>query len=282
MATESPTHHAPVWLFSFVDLAFLLLIAMTQLDEGRELAVELGEIVVPRIHASAEGMPSAAAARWQLRVHPEDEAATSPFELVLPTADESEEPGRAARRRRRCARTSRRSRTPAWRGRSSRRTRTLAVRTCSTPSASSKKSGLIADVQPWRPISRSSSAPWRAGGYDRATASAQGVCRWHRCSRRGRSARATRSRTTSRGLAAELESIDRRQLVRRAAAGLALVARRHAGAGRASCRRAGTRARRADGGARADRAGAAAGRAAEPEPEPEPIVEPEPEPEPEP
>jgi hypothetical protein len=93
MATESPTHHAPVWLFSFVDLAFLLLIAMTQLDEGRELAVQLGEIVVPRIHASAEGMPSAAAARWQLRVHPADEQGASPFELVLPTADESEEPG---------------------------------------------------------------------------------------------------------------------------------------------------------------------------------------------
>jgi hypothetical protein len=88
MATESPTHHAPVWLFSFVDLAFLLLIAMTQLDEGRELALQLGEIVVPRIHASAEAMPSAAAARWQLRIHPSgagDESETvPPFELVLP------------------------------------------------------------------------------------------------------------------------------------------------------------------------------------------------------
>jgi len=96
MAAESPTHHAPVWLFSFVDLAFLLLIAMTQLDEGRELAIELGEIVVPRIHASAEGMPSAAAARWQLRVHPagvNGEPVTSPFELVLPRGDESEDPG---------------------------------------------------------------------------------------------------------------------------------------------------------------------------------------------
>jgi len=99
MAAESPTHHAPVWLFSFVDLAFLLLIAMTQLDEGRELAVQLGEIVVPRIHAKAEGMPSAAAARWQLRVHSaepaEGEAADPdhPFELVLPSADpEAEEP----------------------------------------------------------------------------------------------------------------------------------------------------------------------------------------------
>jgi hypothetical protein len=108
MATESPTHHAPVWLFSFVDLAFLLLISMTQLDEGRELAIELGEIVVPKIHASAEGMPSSAAARWQLRVHPAETPATapgadpaapaapaaSPFELVLPTpdSDESDEP----------------------------------------------------------------------------------------------------------------------------------------------------------------------------------------------
>jgi hypothetical protein len=89
MATESPTHHAPVWLFSFVDLAFLLLIAMTQLDEGRELAVELGEIVVPRIHASAEGMPAAAAAGWQLRVHPAGENVASPFALVLPTVEES-------------------------------------------------------------------------------------------------------------------------------------------------------------------------------------------------
>jgi hypothetical protein len=88
MATESPTHHAPVWLFSFVDLAFLLLIAMTQLDEGRELALQLGEIVVPRIHASAEALPGAAATRWQLRIHPSrsgDESETaSPFELVLP------------------------------------------------------------------------------------------------------------------------------------------------------------------------------------------------------
>jgi hypothetical protein len=93
MATEAPTHHAPVWLFSFVDLAFLLLIAMTQLDEGRELALELGEIVVPRIHASAESMPGAAAARWQLRVHPsegspENAGAESPFELVLPREQE--------------------------------------------------------------------------------------------------------------------------------------------------------------------------------------------------
>lgn len=92
MPTDPPTHHAPVWLFSFVDLAFLLLIAMTQLDEGRALALELGEIVVPRIHAAAEAMPHAAATRWQLRVHPPDAGderdVGSPFELVLPTRED--------------------------------------------------------------------------------------------------------------------------------------------------------------------------------------------------
>jgi hypothetical protein len=91
MTAEAPTHHAPVWLFSFVDLAFLLLIAMTQLDEGHELALELGEIVVPRIHAAADAMPSAAAARWQLRIHPDEDAGEgaqqSPFELILPDAE---------------------------------------------------------------------------------------------------------------------------------------------------------------------------------------------------
>jgi hypothetical protein len=101
MATDSPTHHAPVWLFSFVDLAFLLLIAMTQLDEGRELALQLGEIVVPRIHASAEAMPSAAAARWQLRIHPDaadDESGTRPpFELVLPAEGGGEAAGERQR-----------------------------------------------------------------------------------------------------------------------------------------------------------------------------------------
>ena len=47
-------------------------------------------------HLTDMAMPSAAAVRWQLRVHPAEkpegeQPATSPFELVLPTASEEEE-----------------------------------------------------------------------------------------------------------------------------------------------------------------------------------------------
>ena len=51
---EAMTDHAPAWLFSFVDLAFLLLIAMTQVGvESNGIAMELGEIVIPRIQSDA-------------------------------------------------------------------------------------------------------------------------------------------------------------------------------------------------------------------------------------
>jgi hypothetical protein len=83
-ASDQSAHGAPVWLFSFVDLAFLLLIALTQLQSGKQIAVELGEIVVPTIKTEAEGMPSSAPAMWQLRVHPADAAQASAFELVDP------------------------------------------------------------------------------------------------------------------------------------------------------------------------------------------------------
>jgi hypothetical protein len=83
-ASDQSAHGAPVWLFSFVDLAFLLLIALMQLQSGKQMAVELGEIVVPKITTETEGMPSTAPVAWQLRVHPKDEAEASPFELMSP------------------------------------------------------------------------------------------------------------------------------------------------------------------------------------------------------
>jgi hypothetical protein len=62
---------APAWLFSFVDLAFLLLIAMTQLSSFDEERVELAELVLPSLQRSAgEPLDPEAAAGWQLRVHP--------------------------------------------------------------------------------------------------------------------------------------------------------------------------------------------------------------------
>jgi len=75
---------APPWLFSFVDLAFLLLIAMTQLGaDGNPGAPVLGEIVVPRIESeSASDMPTDARMLWQLRVHPDGADGRPPFELV--------------------------------------------------------------------------------------------------------------------------------------------------------------------------------------------------------
>ena len=74
--------NAPAWLFSFVDLAFLMLIAMTQVA-SRASGPDLGEVLVPRLQTEAtEELPSNARARWQLRVHP-PEPDTLPFELVL-------------------------------------------------------------------------------------------------------------------------------------------------------------------------------------------------------
>lgn len=75
---------APAWLFSFVDLAFLMVIAMTQLapDPGAPIP-NLGEMIVPRVGGeAATDLGSAAAEVWQLRVHPPEDELTSPFELV--------------------------------------------------------------------------------------------------------------------------------------------------------------------------------------------------------
>jgi len=86
--------NAPSWLFSFVDLAFLLLIAMTQIGgDGSDMAVELGEIVVPRVHeGTAAELPAEATARWQLRVHAAGDG-SPPFELVQSEPPGGEGPG---------------------------------------------------------------------------------------------------------------------------------------------------------------------------------------------
>lgn len=79
---------APAWLFSFVDLAFLMLIAMTILANQNAGAPDLGEIVVPRIGGeTAKDIGASRGEVWQLRVHPplEDEVGEllPPFELVV-------------------------------------------------------------------------------------------------------------------------------------------------------------------------------------------------------
>ena len=84
MASGSDT--APAWLFSFVDLAFLLLIALTQVGGGPR-AVDLGEIIVPRVNQDATASLSAGATqRWQVRIHPPASIELGPFELLAPDA----------------------------------------------------------------------------------------------------------------------------------------------------------------------------------------------------
>ena len=71
---------APSWLFSFVDLAFLMLIAMTQLANPG--AIDLGELIVPKIATEqTDAAPAAARDGWQLRVHPPSDV-EGPFQLV--------------------------------------------------------------------------------------------------------------------------------------------------------------------------------------------------------
>ena len=77
----------PAWLFSFVDLAFLILLAMTQVGSlDAEKGLDLGELVVPRVgeKAPAEALTAGGNAT-QVRVYPPGD--TLPvFELVSPGA----------------------------------------------------------------------------------------------------------------------------------------------------------------------------------------------------
>jgi hypothetical protein len=77
----SDSGNAPSWLFSFVDLAFLLLIAMTQLADDAP-GPDLGDIIVPKIEQSALApAPARREQPWQLRVHPPEEG-VPPFVLL--------------------------------------------------------------------------------------------------------------------------------------------------------------------------------------------------------
>ena len=80
----------PAWLFSFVDLAFLILLAMTQLgtpDSAK--SIDLGEIVVPKIGSDAGAQPMAESYTGvQVRVYPTGDG-QMPFEVVAPGAEPS-------------------------------------------------------------------------------------------------------------------------------------------------------------------------------------------------
>jgi hypothetical protein len=78
--------HGHAWLFSFVDLAFLLLMVMSQLADPNA-GPPLGEIVVPAIEApDARPLRVAARPAWQLRVHPKTDG-LPPYELTRPEGE---------------------------------------------------------------------------------------------------------------------------------------------------------------------------------------------------
>ena len=80
---------APAWLFSFVDLAFLMLIAMTLLAAEKSGLPDIGEMAIPKIgeKQSQELNAGMAGEFWQLRIHPpsqyDDGTLEPPFELKL-------------------------------------------------------------------------------------------------------------------------------------------------------------------------------------------------------
>jgi hypothetical protein len=76
--------NAPSWLFSFVDLAFLCMIAMTQLaSDITTPAPDLGEMVVPAIGKEVTtDLSSGAQDFWQLRVYRPSDEFEHPFELT--------------------------------------------------------------------------------------------------------------------------------------------------------------------------------------------------------
>jgi hypothetical protein len=97
--SSADTGNAPSWLFSFVDLAFLSLIAMTQVMADADLdAPDLGDMVVPSLAREAsEGLAGDAGDVWQLRVYPPDELSEGPFSLVQVPTDPTQPADRLTR-----------------------------------------------------------------------------------------------------------------------------------------------------------------------------------------
>ncbi len=74
---------APAWLFSFVDLAFLILLMMTQVGSlDAEKGLDLGELVVPRVGEKSPAEPlNGGGSSVQVRVYPPGDALPV-FEVV--------------------------------------------------------------------------------------------------------------------------------------------------------------------------------------------------------
>ncbi|ABW67042.1 hypothetical protein [Desulfosudis oleivorans] len=83
-----------IWLFSFADLAFLLLIAFTQASTIGKKPISIGEMTLPRVVDSPSvELMSREVRLYQVRVHKPSEEGVGPFQLVMVMTDGVEHPG---------------------------------------------------------------------------------------------------------------------------------------------------------------------------------------------
>ncbi len=73
-----------IWLFSFADLAFLLLIAFTQASTIGKTPVNIGEMKIPKVVDSPDiASLNQQKESYQLRVHRPSQDKPNPFQIVL-------------------------------------------------------------------------------------------------------------------------------------------------------------------------------------------------------
>ncbi|MDY6906270.1 MAG: hypothetical protein SWH61_16485 [Thermodesulfobacteriota bacterium] len=83
-----------IWLFSFADLAFLLLIAFTQASTIGKKPISIGEMMLPKVVDGPNvDRLSPSFKLHQIRVHKPDDGETPVFQLVAVDADGQEIPG---------------------------------------------------------------------------------------------------------------------------------------------------------------------------------------------
>jgi len=83
-----------IWLFSFADLAFLLLMAFTQASTVGKKPISIGEMTLPKVVDGPSVVLFQKTDRlYQVRVHKPAEEAAGPFQLVIVTEDGEEMEG---------------------------------------------------------------------------------------------------------------------------------------------------------------------------------------------
>jgi hypothetical protein len=72
-----------IWLFSFADLAFLLLIAFTQASTIGKVPVSIGEMTLPKVVEGPHVTPFPTTAQlYQVRIHKPSSETEGPFQLI--------------------------------------------------------------------------------------------------------------------------------------------------------------------------------------------------------